>query len=181
MTQITMFADQAHGTQMRKYSPDRYIVHPVRVMAIVRQYDQRLPLLAAALLHDVIEDTPVSPGQMREFLLTVMDPKHAQQTLGLVIELTDVFTKADYPQFNRRVRKDKELARVLTTSPDAQTVKYADILDNSREIAASDPNFAPRYLRECLAILERADKGHRQLRETALHTVRVALAVVGKG
>ena len=176
LTQITVFADKAHGDQMRKYSADRYIVHPVRVMAAVKYCDNRLPMLAAALLHDVLEDTPVTRDQMFDFLLSVMDPDDAEQTITLVVEMTDVYVKADYPQWNRQTRKEKELARIVTTSPDAQTIKYADILDNTTEIAAKDPNFAPRYLRECLVILTQADKGNPRLRETALHAVREALA-----
>ena len=70
---IRDYADTAHGTQMRKYTPERYIVHPIRVMETCRNYDSRLPILAAALLHDVLEDTPVTEAEMRDFLHSVMD------------------------------------------------------------------------------------------------------------
>ncbi len=60
LEKVKEFADNAHGDQMRKYTPDRYIVHPIRVMEICREYDSRLPVLAAALLHDVLEDTKVT-------------------------------------------------------------------------------------------------------------------------
>lgn len=180
LTKITDFADTAHGDQMRKYTPDRYIVHPIRVMQILSKFDSRIPMLAAALLHDVLEDTPVNKEQMYDFLHTVLNQSEAKQTLQLVEEMTDVYVKSDFPQWNRRVRKDKELARIVQTSRDAQTIKYADILDNTSEIAASDPNFAPRYLRECLVILECADKGDPTLREMAMQKVRGALATLGQ-
>ena len=169
---IRDYADNAHGTQMRKYTPERYIVHPIRVMETCRQYDPRLPILAAALLHDVLEDTPVTEGQMRDFLHTVMEASDAEKTLELVVELTDVYVKEAYPQWNRRVRKDRETERIALTSADSQTIKYADIIDNCREIAKHDRGFAPRFLKECLVNLKVADKGNPELYRQALEMVK---------
>lgn len=176
LMQIRDFADEAHGEQTRKYSAERYIVHPVRVMETLRAYDATRTMLAAALLHDVLEDTPVSPVEMYTFLKTLLPVHEAELTLKLVTELTDVFVKSSYPQWNRRVRKEKELDRVVRISPDAQTVKYADILDNSTEIVDHDPNFATRYLFESRAILQKATKGHPELRLRALALVEEGLA-----
>lgn len=175
LQQIRDFADKAHGEQLRKYSPERYIVHPVRVMETCRNYDASLPVLAAALLHDVLEDTPVTSNELLLYLNSVMDKESAEETLLLVEELSDVYVKADYPQWNRRLRKSKELERIATTSEKAQTIKYADIIDNSREITAKDPNFAPRYLKECKQILEVADKGNRTLYRLAKEAIEDGL------
>lgn len=172
LEKVRDFADKAHGEQTRKYSPERYIVHPVRVMETCRNYDARLPVLAAALLHDVLEDTTVGREEMLDFLYTVMEPIEARFTLALVVELTDVYVKSAYPDWNRRLRKQHEIDRIGQTSPDSQTIKYADILDNTNEIVTSDPDFAPRYLRECLAILQRADRGNSDLRSVVLDSVR---------
>lgn len=172
LDKIRDFADNAHGEQMRKYTPERYIVHPVRVMETCRNYENSLPVLAAALLHDVLEDTPVTENELANFLTTVMGAAEAKKTLKLVIEMTDVYVKSAYPRLNRRQRKEKELERIVETSPEAQTIKYADIIDNSTKMAAHDPDFAPRYLRECLKILQKADKGNKVLREKALEAVR---------
>ena len=169
---IRDYADTAHGTQMRKYTPERYIVHPIRVMETCRQYDPKLPILAAALLHDVLEDTPVTETDMRAFLHTVMEASDAEKTLELVVELTDVYVKEAYPQWNRRVRKDRETERIALTSADSQTIKYADIIDNCREIAKHDRGFAPRFLKECLANLKVADKGNPELYRQALEMVK---------
>lgn len=175
LSKISNYADKAHGDQMRKYTPERYIVHPVRVMETCLQYDSRLPVLAAALLHDVLEDTPVTEAEMLDFLLTLMNPKDAKRTLELVIEMTDVYIRSAYPRLNRKERKQKELERIATTSQDAQTIKYADILDNSTEMAAMDEGFAPRYLKECLAILKVADKGDKTLYGRVMKAVREEL------
>jgi (p)ppGpp synthase/HD superfamily hydrolase len=118
---ITAFADKAHGDQMRKYAPDRYIVHPVRVMKTCARVTDDVSILAAALLHDVLEDTPVQKKELEDFLKTVMDPQTAERTVQLVVELTDVYVKKDFPKLNRRTRKAKELLRLEQTSPDSHS------------------------------------------------------------
>lgn len=171
LDKIRTYADNAHGTQMRKYTPERYIVHPVRVMETLKNYGADLPMLAAALLHDVLEDTPVKADEMLKFLQTVMSHSDAEKTLDLVIEMTDVYVKEDYPQWNRKVRKMHEQERIALTSPDAQTIKYADIIDNCREITKHDRHFAPKFLKECLANLKVADKGNPELHRQAMEMV----------
>lgn len=168
---VKEYADKAHGNQKRKYSPDRYIVHPVRVMEICQRYTERLPLLAAALLHDVLEDTPVTKDEMHRFLLTVMNDAEAKETTQLVVELTDVYTKAAHPRWNRKKRKGKESERIQKTSGDSQTVKYADIIDNCREIVEHDADFAKVFLRECKSLLRVMPKGEEVLYQEAKETV----------
>jgi guanosine-3',5'-bis(diphosphate) 3'-pyrophosphohydrolase len=180
LSQIRDFADRAHGNQTRKYSPDRYIVHPTRVMEICLQYTTDRAVLAAALLHDVLEDTSVNKESLEDFLRSVMDHNQAQRTLKLVIELTDVYVKANYPQWNRRKRKAKEVERLEKTSPEAQTIKYADIIDNSSEIAEHDPDFAELFLHECRNLLKKMTKGNAALRQRAIDTVDVAIGQLKK-
>lgn len=181
LDQIRTFAENAHGSQMRKYTPERYIVHPVRVMETCRKFNLDLPSLAAALLHDVLEDTPVTADQLRSFLITVMDEAQAEETLVLVEELTDVYVKEAYPQWNRKQRKEKERQRIAMTSARSQSIKYADMIDNTREITSHDPGFAPRYLKECLDNLKVADKGNRELYELALAGIMEGLRKLQKG
>lgn len=180
LNKIQEFADNAHGKQMRKYSDERYIVHPIRVMETCSAYTDKIQVLAAALLHDVLEDTPVSEIELLSFLETLMDNGVAKQTLELVVELTDVYTKESYPHLNRKQRKKKETLRIEQTSADSQTIKYADILDNCKEIAASDPNFAPRFLKECMTILKVATKGNKQLYEKVYKEVQTELGNLRK-
>lgn len=171
LEKIRHFADNAHGDQKRKYTSERYIVHPVRVMQICREYTNELPLLAAALLHDVLEDTPTTPNEIKEYLVTLMDLSQANYSLELVIELTDVYTKENYPNWNRKKRKTEEAIRIEKTSADSQTVKYADIIDNCLEIINHDADFANVFLRECKAILKKIPNGNKQLYERAVKTV----------
>jgi (p)ppGpp synthase/HD superfamily hydrolase len=176
LEQITAFADKAHGNQQRKYSPERYIVHPIRVMQLCKQHHQPLPVLAAALLHDVLEDTPVKEADIQQFLTPLMSEAETNETVALVVELTDVYVKEQYPQWNRKKRKLKEADRIERTSAASQTVKYADIIDNCREIVDHDPEFANRFLRECRALLKRMPKGDAALYKEAKATVQACIA-----
>lgn len=171
LQQIQDFADGAHGEQLRKFAPERYIAHPIRVMELCREQTKDTAILAAALLHDVLEDTPVQEQALQDFLLSVLPEAQALRTLRLVVELTDVYTKKNYPEWNRRKRKARETARLEATSADAQTIKYADIIDNSVEIAHQDTDFAMVFLQECRALLKKMPKGNPILYERAVATV----------
>lgn len=171
LEKIKDFADKAHGDQKRKYTSERYIVHPIRVMQICKEYTNELPLLAAALLHDVLEDTPTTQDEIKEYLIGLMDIRQANYSLKLVIELTDVYTKNKYPNWNRRKRKAAEATRIEKTCADSQTIKYADIIDNCIEIIDYDRNFANVFLRECRSILKKIPNGNGQLYEMAVKTV----------
>ena len=177
LQQVRDFADKAHGDQMRKYGPPaRYIVHPERVMKLTRQITNDATILSAALLHDVLEDTPTTEKEIKDFLDTLMSPVNAERTLQIVKDLTDVYTKENYPQWNRRKRRTKEADRLTNASPEAQTIKYADIMDNCPEIVREDPDFGQRYISECRELLSKLKKGNPQLRQQAIDTVNNALA-----
>lgn len=175
LQQVKDFAAKAHNGQQRKYSPEPFIAHPVRVMEMCRLFKPELSVLAAALLHDVLEDTVVDQNELQQFLNTVMDAGEANRTVELVVELTDVYVKQRFPKWNRRKRKLKEADRIEQTSADAQTVKYADIIDNCKEIVEQDPEFANRYLRECRALLKRIPKGVPELYKRANDIVTTCL------
>jgi guanosine-3',5'-bis(diphosphate) 3'-pyrophosphohydrolase len=156
---VLEYAKKAHGEQKRKYIPEPYIVHPIRVMHICKEYTSEGSVLAAALLHDVLEDTPITEQELLSFLYTVLPTTEARKTLRFVIELTDVYTKHDFPQWNRRTRKSKELERLQQISASSQTIKYADILDNATEIVEHDKGFSKVLLNEYKGVLTKLDKG----------------------
>ena len=166
-----MFTDRSHGEQMRKYSPERYIVHPMRVMKMVSEYTQDPSVLSAAILHDVLEDTAVSKQELKTFLYSLMEDHQADKALNIVVELTDIYTKENYPEYNRRKRKRLEADRIWKASGESHTIKYADIIDNVPEITANDPDFAARFLVECRDLLFHMKKGVKELREKAFTTI----------
>ena len=67
MSRADAFAAAAHASigQRRRYTGDPYIVHPRRVARMVAQTDVRDAVVAAAMLHDVVEDTPVTLTDIR--------------------------------------------------------------------------------------------------------------------
>lgn len=177
---IREFADKAHGEQKRKYAPERYIVHPERVAGILRGYTQDIPLLAAAYLHDVLEDTETTAEDIRVFLEPLIGEAETARTIGIVVELTDVYVKKAYPELNRKKRKELELERIAKTGSDSQTIKYADILDNTQEIVAHDRHFAGVFLKECRRMLKAADKGDPRLYKKAVDLVEEKISLLSE-
>lgn len=141
-----VFATAAHGAvgQVRKYTGEPYIVHPAEVVGILRTAgvtDQYM--LAAAWLHDVVEDTHLTQRD----LLTVFGPV----VCILVNQLTDQYG----PEVgNRAHRKALECERTRLAHPEAKSVKLADLISNTRSIVEHDPRFARTYLKEKAALLE---------------------------
>ena len=181
LEQVIEFTREAHGEQRRKYSPDHYIVHPIRVMELVKKHTDDIAVLSAAVMHDVLEDTEITEEELGEFLSKTMNKPDADRTLTLVVELTDVYIKRDYPNLNRRVRKEKEVQRMEKTSSDAQTIKYADIIDNSAEIAEHDPDFARVFLYECRNLLRKMKNGNKQLYDLAVEKVEGGIKKLKSG
>lgn len=168
---VLAFATNAHEGQTRKYTPEPYIVHPIRVMDHCRCYSDNVAIHAAALLHDVLEDTDVDDTELSMFLHQLMPVGMAGETMTYVVELTDVYIKKKYPQFNRKTRKMMEIERLARISPNAQTIKYADIIDNSAEIVEHDPDFGRVLLSEYHQLLQRLVKGNGELRAQASRLV----------
>jgi (p)ppGpp synthase/HD superfamily hydrolase len=139
------FATAAHAAvgQKRKYDGEDYIVHPIRVADIVRTYGGSDDQIAAAYLHDVVEDTQVDIDTIRDMF--------GDTIAELVSDLTDVSCSYDG---NRATRKSIDMEHTLSGSVDAQFVKLADILDNSQDIRQADPSFWKVYQKEMLALLD---------------------------
>ena len=149
-----VFATRAHASigQLRKYTGEPYIVHPAEVVEIVRSRPHTPEMLAAAWLHDVVEDT----GVPIEEIFTLFGTK-----VGLLVAgLTDVSQRH---QGNREVRKAIDRAHTAAASPEAKTIKLADLISNTRSIAKHDPDFARTYLKEKALLLEVLKEGDREL------------------
>lgn len=149
-----VFAKAAHEAvgQVRKYSGEPYIVHPVEVAGLVRSVIHTDEMLAAALLHDTVEDTKITaPDIEREF---------GAEVAALVGWLTDVSRKEDG---NRAVRKAIDREHTATAPAAAKTIKLADLISNSQSILTHDPDFARVYLHEKAALLEVLREGDAAL------------------
>jgi len=150
------FATQAHGDQKRKYTGEAYTVHLVEVMNLVRPVSRDDEMLAAALLHDTVEDTATTVDDIKA--------QFGDRVAKLVSELTDVSKPEDG---NRATRKGIDRAKLAGVSADAQTIKLADLISNSKSIVKYDPSFAKVYMDEKRQLLAVLTKGNSLLRALA--------------
>jgi (p)ppGpp synthase/HD superfamily hydrolase len=151
-----LFATIAHDEQKRKYTGEPYIVHPIEVAEIVRSVAHDDEMIAAALLHDVVEDTSVTIEEITDAF--------GDDVADLVSDLTDVSKPEDG---NRKFRKSLDRDHSAQASARAQTVKLADLISNSADILKNDPSFAKVYLHEKALLLEVLTQGDRKLHARA--------------
>ena len=137
------FAEQCHEGQTRQ-SGDPYITHPVAVANILADMRMDHESLMAALLHDVIEDTEATKGQLsRRFGRTVA-------------EMVDGVSKLTEIEFESKAQRQAESFQKMTMamSRDIRVVlvKLADRLHNMRTLGALSPAKKRRIARETLDI-----------------------------
>ncbi|MEX2345765.1 MAG: hypothetical protein WD604_09140 [Balneolaceae bacterium] len=156
------FVKQEHGDQQRKYSDEPYWHHLVRVAETTHKYLGEG--IEIALCHDLLEDTGCTEKQLyKQLTETGYSTKEASEITHGVRELTDVFIKKDYPDLNRRARKKREAERLGKTSYLAQSIKYADLIDNTSSIVNGDSGFARVYINEAIDILDQMRAGNIHL------------------
>src|SRR6266705_425191 len=137
------FGASAHKGQKR-LSGEPYIAHPVAAAAILADLRLDGDTIVAAILHDVIEDTPTPKDQL------------AARFGGAVAELVDAVTKLDQIKFKSREEAQAESFRkmLLAMVRDLRVilVKLADRMHNMRTIAAMAPARRRAIARETLEI-----------------------------
>ena len=133
----------AHAGQTRK-SGEPYITHPVAVAQVLAEQGLDVETLVAAILHDTIEDTPLSRQDL------------AAQFGETVAELVDGVTKLDKVRFADRQEAAAESFRkmLLAMSRDLRVIliKLADRLHNMRTLGAQSPEARRRIAIETLEI-----------------------------
>ncbi len=137
-------AAAAHGTQTRD-NGDPYITHPVAVAAILASYRLDTASIVTALLHDVIEDTPVSMAEIER--------KFGPAVGGLVDGVTKL-TRLEL-QSDRTKQAENFRKLVLAMSKDIRVllVKLADRLHNMRTLHyVGRPEKRQRIARETMEI-----------------------------
>jgi (p)ppGpp synthase/HD superfamily hydrolase len=139
-------ARDAHKGQERKYSGRPYITHPARVAAQASILPGATEaLVAAAWLHDTVEDTDLTLEDVRE--------SFGEEIASIVHGLTNKFDKASYPDMNRKARKKAEHERLHREPHNVQVLKLLDRIDNLREMSAEDEGFIKLYIRESRDLL----------------------------
>jgi GTP pyrophosphokinase len=137
------FSESAHRGQFRK-SGEPYITHPLAVASILSQWRIDAQGLAAALLHDVMEDTSVTKTEI-------------ETTFGRpVAEMVDGVSKLDQIEFNSQEEAQAESFRkmLLAMARDVRVIliKLADRLHNMRTLDAMKPAQRRRIARETIDI-----------------------------
>lgn len=150
-------ATHAHQVLMdhrRKYDNTPYITHPTAVAHMVQLFGGSDAMIAAAYLHDTLEDTPLDPQ-------LIHDLDGTGEVLALVVELTDVSQLSDG---NRAARKAIDRHHTAQASKDAQNIKMCDLIHNAINIQDFDPAFAKVYRDEMRLLLPLMDKADISLR-----------------
>ena len=156
-----VFAHSMHYNQKRKYSGEPYINHPKSVVKLLDLADNvSSEMIQAAWLHDVVEDC----GVELKLIAKVFGDKVAK----LVDELTDVSIGV---AGNRAYRKQLDLEHTAKASPEAKTIKLADLIDNSYSIRERDSKFAKTYMLEKIRLLEVLQEGDARLYNLAKNIV----------
>lgn len=120
------FAVDAHAGTERRGKGFPYIVHPMEAMEVVATMTPDQEMLAAAALHDTVEDTDVTLEQIEK--------EFGARVAALVHSESDVVMEG--PEENTwRARKQAAIKRLAAASRDAKIVALGDKLSNMRAIA----------------------------------------------
>lgn len=151
------FAKQAHEGQLRKYTGEQYFTHCEAVAKIVGTVDGvNEHMIAAALLHDTVEDTNVTIDDIRDNFGGIV--------AVFVGGLTDVSKPEDG---NRATRKALDREHLRDALPPIQTIKLADLIHNSGSILKYDTRFANIYMAEKKMLLDVLIYGDKELHNQA--------------
>lgn len=122
-----IFAVKAHAGTERRGKGFPYIVHPMEAVEIVSTMTTDQELLAAAALHDTVEDTDVTVAQIRS--------EFGDRIANLVASESDTFEAGVSEEESWHSRKQAAIDRLAKASHDAKIVALGDKLSNMRAIA----------------------------------------------
>ena len=116
-----VFTARAHGGQVRR-SGEPYLGHPLEVTAMLADMGMDRTTLAAALLHDVLEDTPVTEAELRETF--------GKDVAGLVEAVTKISRVQEASPVIRRAETIRKIILAMTDDLRVIFIKLADRLHN---------------------------------------------------
>ncbi|MEY8337708.1 HD domain-containing protein [Lachnospiraceae bacterium 62-35] len=115
------FAAKAHEGTVRKGTAVPYIVHPLETAIIVSSMTNDKEMIVAALLHDVVEDTPVTGQEVEE--------RFGERIASLVLAESEDKSKTWWE------RKQEKVAFIKTADRDIKILALGDKLSNLRSTA----------------------------------------------
>ena len=150
------FAAEQHQGQQREADRAPFILHPLEVAQLLRGRGYPDPVVAAGVLHDVIEDTGVDAAELER--------RFGARVAALVTTVSEPPGGGDYSERKARLR-----AAIAAADADAAAVFAADKVSKARELRmalARDPGPVDldklEHYRASLAVLERR-LGHHPL------------------
>lgn len=144
--QAAALAQTAHSGQIRKWTQRPYIEHPMRVAGAVCMIPGVLEdVVAAAWLHDVLEDCPKYTKDVAELSGSVFE---------FVQDLTNRSKLPEHARKNRAERKKIDREYLAECHIWVQVVKLIDRLDNLREMSLGPADFKIKYHEESLLLAE---------------------------
>ncbi|MDI6872063.1 MAG: HD domain-containing protein [Bacillota bacterium] len=181
-----LFAEQAHRGQVRKGSEVPYITHPVGVSTILAQYECGEDVVAAGLLHDVLEDT----GATREDL----ELRFGSRIAGLVAGVTEEKVRGS-EKVSWEERKKRAIEHLEGADIEVVALKAADALDNVWSILRDygvvgeavwkrfkrGRELQLDYYRRLAGVIFRRLAGHPLARELSRAVAELAAATSAKG
>ena len=160
-----LFATVAHGAvgQKRKYSGADYIIHPINVKNILFDFGfaDDIDLLCGALLHDVVEDTDIR--------YELIEEEFGIGVANIVFDVTN--PSKEYPELNRKARKEMDLEHLKSASKRSMALKLSDVLSNAPSIIKEDPEFAKTWVKEAYRVIEVCKEGSDVIYEEAKYAL----------
>jgi (p)ppGpp synthase/HD superfamily hydrolase len=141
---VKMFARRAHQGQVRKYTGEDYVEHVLAVGQMYQSWcaEMNRDALYAAVLHDTVEDTPVTHELIQ------------QQFGDQVAQYVWYLTKPENFVGNRAARKALDRARLALAPEVVRFVKVIDIMHNAKSIKEHDPKFWETFRVEAIQLFD---------------------------
>lgn len=164
------WAHNAHDSigQKRKYNGQNYWVHTDEVAEFLKLAGESEEIQAAGHLHDVLEDVSDRNFDYNE---DSMRKEFGDVVTNLVKEVTNVYTKSNYPHLNRVKRKRLEHERLEKISKEAKSIKLADIICNCQGVLDQNDDFGKVFLAEKATLLPLSKDGNKSLYEKAFNVI----------
>ena len=119
----------AHGQQKRKTDDSPYVIHPLMVAKKLARFNFSDAVIAAAMVHDVLEDTEVDEKTLRQEL--------GDEVVDIILPLSED------KSLEWEDRKKIYLEKVKNSSPETKAVAIADKIHNLESLIAGHKNMGP--------------------------------------
>lgn len=143
----------AHHGQKRRNNDIPFVSHPIRVAhAVAGQDNVTADVVAAAFLHDVVEDTAITVEQI--------DKLFGPDVAHYVESLTNISGREEHKSKPRAERKKMDREYLRHTPRWAKVIKLLDRLDNLKEMEADSESFIRLYAEESRLLVEAIGSAH---------------------